>query len=308
MARNPHIFQGFSSLGSYVPFSMTGFGAAEGPAGRGRLRVEIRTVNHRFFNPAFKMPGELAPLEGEVRDRLKREFERGHVAVSVRWADGGRSGGALQLNVDRAREAMARLRELQATVGLSGEISLELLARQMDVLSVEEPEAAPVGWAEVEPIVAQAALECRAMRRREGEALAAELLRRVEAIGQLAAQVEELAPARIIRERDRLRASVAQLLDGIAIDEARLAQELAIQVDRLDITEELVRLRAHLLVTRDALAGDQAVGKQLGFLAQEIGREVNTIGSKANDATIGQLAIAMKGELEKFREQVENLE
>ncbi|HKP30253.1 MAG TPA: YicC/YloC family endoribonuclease [Gemmatimonadales bacterium] len=287
---------------------MTGFGAAEGPAGRGQLRVEIRTVNHRFFNPAFKLPGELAALEGEVRDRLKREFERGHIAVSVRWADNGSRGGTLQLNVDRAREAMARLRELQTAVGLTGEISLELLSRQMDVLSVDEPETAPIPWAEVEPIVARAAAECRAMRRREGQSLAAELEHRVEAIAQLAAQVEAHAPERLVRERDRLRAAIAQLLDGRAADETRLAQELALYADRLDITEELVRLRAHLVATREALRVEQAVGKQLGFLAQEIGREVNTIGSKANDATIGQLAIAMKGELEKFREQVENLE
>jgi uncharacterized protein (TIGR00255 family) len=287
---------------------MTGFGAAEGPAGTGQLRVEIRTVNHRFFNPAFKMPGELAALEAELRERLKREFTRGHVAVSVRWAEGSRSGGTLQLNVDRAREAMARLRELQTAVGISGEISLELLARQMDVLSVDEPESAVVAWAEVEPVVAQAALECRAMRRREGEALSAELSRSLEAIGQHAAAVEGRAPERLVRERDRLRIAVGQLLDGRAVDETRLAQELALHADRLDITEELVRLRAHIAAARDALRLEDAVGKQLGFLAQEIGREINTIGSKANDATIGQLAIAMKGELEKFREQVENLE
>jgi uncharacterized protein (TIGR00255 family) len=287
---------------------MTGFGAAEGPAGGGQLRVEIRTVNHRFFNPAFKMPGELAALEAEVRERLKREFERGHIAVTVRWADGGRSGGTLRLNVDRAREAMARLRELQTAVGLTGEISLELLSRQMDVLSVEEPEAAPIAWMEVEPIVARAAAECRAMRRREGESLTEELRRRVDAIEQLAVEVESCAPERIVRERDRLRVAVVQLLEGLALDETRLAQELAIHADRLDITEELVRLRAHLFAAREVMQGEHAVGKQLGFLAQEIGREVNTIGSKANDATIGQLAIAMKGELEKFREQVENLE
>jgi uncharacterized protein (TIGR00255 family) len=287
---------------------MTGFGAAEGTAGGGQLRVEIRTVNHRFFNPAFKMPGELAALEAEVRERLKREFERGHIAVTVRWADGGRSGGTLRLNVDRAREAMARLRELQTAVGLTGEISLELLSRQMDVLSVEEPEAAPIAWMEVEPIVARAAAECRAMRRREGESLTEELRRRVDAIEQLAVEVESCAPERIVRERDRLRVAVVQLLEGLALDETRLAQELAIHADRLDITEELVRLRAHLFAAREVMQGEHAVGKQLGFLAQEIGREVNTIGSKANDATIGQLAIAMKGELEKFREQVENLE
>jgi uncharacterized protein (TIGR00255 family) len=287
---------------------MTGFGAAEGPAGNGQLRVEIRTVNHRFFNPAFKMPGELAALEAELRERLKREFTRGHVAVSVRWAEGSRAGGTLQLNVDRAREAMARLRELQTAVGISGEISLELLARQMDVLSVDEPESAVIAWAEVEPVVAQAALECRAMRRREGQALSAELSRSLEAIEQHGAAVEGLAPGRLERERDRLRTAVAQLLDGRVVDETRLAQELALHADRLDITEELVRLRAHLAAARDALRLEEAVGKQLGFLAQEIGREINTIGSKANDASIGQLAIAMKGELEKFREQVENLE
>ena len=146
------------------------------------------------------------------------------------------------------------------------------------------------------------------MRRREGDALGAELGRRLEAIEQLAVAVDERAPERMVRERDRLRAAVSQLLEGRSMDDARLAQELALHADRLDITEELVRLRAHLSAARDALRLEEAVGKQLGFLAQEIGREINTIGSKANDATIGQLAIGMKGELEKFREQVENLE
>lgn len=287
---------------------MTGFGAAEGAVQGGQLRVEIRTVNHRFFNAAFKLPGDLAVLESELRERLKRDFERGHVAVSLRWVEGHRRGGTLQLNVERAREAMARLRELQTAVGLSGEISLELLARQMDVLSVDEPESTPIAWAEVEPIVARAVAECRAMRRREGIALAGELDRRLGALDRLAGEVEAQAPGRIVRERDRLRAVVAQLLDGRAMDEARLAQEVALHADRLDITEELVRLRAHLAAARAALAREDAVGKQLGFLAQEIGREVNTIGSKANDPAIGQAVIAMKGELEKFREQVENLE
>ena len=290
-----------------MPFSMTGFGAAEGPAGKGQLRVEIRTVNHRYFNPAFKMPGELASLEAELRERLKRDFARGHIAVSVRWADGSRTGGTLQLNVERAREAMARLRELQTAVGISGEISLELLARQMDVLSIDEPETAPIAWADVEPVVAQAALECRAMRRREGDALGAELGRRLEAIDQLAASVEERAPERLVRERDRLRTAVSQLLEGRSMDETRLAQELALHADRLDITEELVRLRAHLAAARDALQLEEAVGKQLGFLAQEIGREINTIGSKANDAGIQKLVVEMKDELEKVKEQILNV-
>jgi uncharacterized protein (TIGR00255 family) len=146
------------------------------------------------------------------------------------------------------------------------------------------------------------------MRGREGEALARELRHRLDLLERLADRVSLLAPGRLTRERDRLRTAVTQLLDGRTVGEDRLAQELAFLADKLDITEELVRLRAHLGAAREALSGDQPVGKRLGFLAQELGREVNTIGSKAADAEIAQLVIAMKGELEKFREQLENLE
>ncbi|HEX9894372.1 MAG TPA: YicC/YloC family endoribonuclease [Gemmatimonadales bacterium] len=291
-----------------MPFSMTGFGAAEGPVAGGHLRVEIRTVNHRFFNPAFKLPSDLAPLELDLRERLRKEFERGHVAVSMRWVNGSHGPGSLQLNVDRAREAMARLRELQTAVGLSGEISLELLARQMDVLTLGENETPAVAWTEVEPIVADAATDCRAMRRREGDALASELRQHLEELARMTRDIESRAPERMVHERDRLRMSIAELLEGRPVDDGRMAQELAFIAERLDITEELVRLRAHFGATEAALAKPGAIGKQLGFLVQEMGREINTIGSKANDAAIAQTVIAMKGELEKFREQVENLE
>jgi uncharacterized protein (TIGR00255 family) len=291
-----------------MPFSMTGFGAAEGPVAGGHLRVEIRTVNHRFFNPAFKLPSDLAALELELRERLRREFERGHVAVSMRWVNGGPSSGALQLNVERAREAMARLRELQTAVGISGEISLDLLARQMDVLTVSNGEPATISWEEVEPIVGHAATACRAMRRREGDALATELRQRLSELARLTREIDGRAPERLVQERDRLRASVAEILDGRVVDELRLHQELAFLAEKLDITEELVRLKAHFGAVEQALGGAGGVGKQLGFLVQEMGREINTIGSKAGDAAIAQAVIAMKGELEKFREQVENLE
>jgi uncharacterized protein (TIGR00255 family) len=138
--------------------------------------------------------------------------------------------------------------------------------------------------------------------------LARELAQRLDRVGQLAGSVEARAPDRLVRERERLRAQVAQLLDGKPVDETRLMQELAFMAERLDITEELVRLRAHLDACRDALAADRAVGKQLGFLAQELGREINTIGSKANDSAIQHVIVDMKGELERFREQLENLE
>jgi len=291
-----------------LPNSMTGFGAAEGSVAGGRLRVEIRTVNHRYFNLAPKLPNDLSGLEGELRERLRREFDRGHVAVQVRWTEYPERAGGFAVDLDRARLVTARLRELQTALGIPGDVTLELVARQQDVLSTTSEASVEVPWAEVEPIVAQAAAECRAMRAREGEALATELRLRLELLEQAVAAIARRAPERLLRERDRLRGAVAELLDGRQADEVRLAQEIAFQADRLDITEELVRFRAHVGAVRAALAGDKPAGKQLGFLAQELGREVNTMGSKANDAEITQAVVAMKGELEKFREQLENLE
>jgi uncharacterized protein (TIGR00255 family) len=203
---------------------------------------------------------------------------------------------------------VARLRELQTSLGLVGEVSLELVARQPEVLVFDGSEIPAVTWAEFEPIVVAAIAECAAMRRREGEALAAELSHRLDLLEAAARRVAALAPARLPRERDRLRGAVTELLDGRAVDDARLAQELALLADKLDITEELVRFGSHVAACRAALAGGGAVGKQLGFLAQELGREINTMGSKANDAEISQQVIVMKGEMEKFREQLENLE
>ena len=287
---------------------MTGFGAADGPVAGGRLRVEIRTVNHRYFNLAPKLPADLSGLEGELRDRLRREFDRGHVAVQARWTELPARAGGFAVDLDRARLVTSRLRDLQSELGLGGEVTLDLVARQPDVLSTAGDAAAEVPWAEVEPIVAQAAAECRVMRAREGQALVRELRHRVALLEEAAAVIAVRAPERLVRERDRLRAAVAELLDGRPADEGRLAQEIAFQADRLDITEELVRFRSHVAAVREALAGDKPAGKQLGFLAQELGREVNTMGSKANDAEIAQQVIAMKGELEKFREQIENLE
>jgi uncharacterized protein (TIGR00255 family) len=287
---------------------MTGFGAAEGPVAGGRLRVEIRSVNHRYFNLAPKLPADLSGLEGELRERLRREFDRGHLAVQARWTEYPERAGGLAVDLERARLVASRLRELQSALGLAGEVTVEMVARQPEVLSTTSEAAAEVPWAEVEPVVARAAADCRAMRLREGDALAAELRHRLELLEVAAAVIAGRAPERLVRERDRLRGAVAELLDGRPADEARLAQEIAFQADRLDITEELVRFRAHVAAVREALAGDQPAGKRLGFLAQELGREVNTMGAKANDAEIAQQVIAMKGELEKFREQLENLE
>jgi uncharacterized protein (TIGR00255 family) len=287
---------------------MTGFGAAEGNTARGRVRVEIRTVNHRFFNLAAKLPTDLAALESELRERLRREFDRGHIALQVRWLELAEREAELTVNIERARMVAERLQGLQAVLGLGGRVDLDLIARQPEVLSWTGAAVSDVPWGEIEPIVAQAAEECRAMRRREGAALVTELAHRLDQLAAHAAAISARAPERVVRERDRLRGAVAQLIDGRTADEGRLAQEIALLADRLDITEELVRFAAHVAAAREALAADRPAGKQLGFLAQELGREVNTMGAKANDAEITAHVIGMKGELEKFREQLENLE
>jgi uncharacterized protein (TIGR00255 family) len=305
---SPLTFQAFPLAGVGVPFSMTGFGAAEGPVAGGRLRVEIRTVNHRYFNLAAKLPGELSALDGELRERLRKDFNRGHVALQARWVEAPPRLASFRVNLDRARVVAGYLRDLQVALGLGGDVTLELVARQADVLTDAADEQVQVAWSEVEPVVAQAAAGCRVMRQREGDVLAAELRHRLDLLERAAQAIAARAPERLVRERDRLRASVTQLLDGRVVDENRLAQEIALLADRVDITEELVRFAAHVGAARQALAGDRPVGKELGFLAQELGREVNTIGSKANDPEIAHQVIAMKGELEKFREQLENLE
>ena len=287
---------------------MTGFGAAEGAVAGGWIRFEIRTVNHRHFNLATKLPAELAVLEGELRERLRREFDRGHVAVQARWTEYPAAAGGFTVDVERARLVTERLRELQSALGLGGEITVELVARQSEVITSAGCGAAEIPWAEVEPIVAKAATECRAMRAREGEVLVTELHHRLDLLETSGERVAVRAPERLVRERDRLRGAVAELLDGKPVDDARLAQEIAFQADRLDITEELVRFRSHIGAAREALAAAKPAGKQLGFLAQELGREVNTMGAKANDAEIAHEVVAMKGELEKLREQLENLE
>lgn len=289
---------------------MTGFGTAEGAVGGGRVRVEIRTVNHRHFNPALKLPTEFAAIEAELRERLRREFDRGHVAVSIRWEEVPEQRVAsLQVNLERAQAAITAIRQLQSQLQLPGEIDLAMILRQPDVITAMRTDELPsIPFAELEPVLLSAVNDCKAMRRREGQVLANELLHRLLLLEQGAAVVAQRAPERLLKERDRLRANVTQLLDGRAPDDQRLAQEIAFLADKLDITEELVRFAAHIAACRQSLASDAPVGKQLGFLAQELGREVNTMGSKGNDAEILQQVILMKGELEKFREQLENLE
>ena len=287
---------------------MTGFGSAEGKVLEGRLRMDIRTVNHRYYNPQMRLPFELAGAETQIREHLRQRLDRGHVSVSARWIEPPQTESGVTVDLARARQVVAALKQLKKKLGLKGEPELAFVARHPDVLTLQSDGQASVAWTELEPIVEQAARDVLAMREREGQALAADLSGRLDALDGYARVVDARAPSRLVAEHDRLKRAVAELAGGVAVDAQRLAVEIALLADRVDISEELVRLRTHLTACREALASDGRVGKQLGFLAQELLREVNTIGSKANDAAITQAVIAMKGELERFREQLENLE
>lgn len=291
-----------------MPRSMTGFGAADGSVSGGRLQIELRSVNHRHFNLQLKVPAELMPLEAEVRERLRTRIARGHVTVTARWTEAPVRAGALRLNLARARELVDAVRELQRALGLPGDLDVGWIIRQPDVLGAEPAAELAVDAGEVLGILERAADAMLAMRDTEGEALVRELRGQLATIEGELGRVEGRAPDRLVAERDRLRKAVATLLDGGRLDESRLAQEIALIAERLDIAEETARLRTHLAAARAALAERSAVGRQLGFLGQEMLREINTIGAKANDLGITQAVIQMKGELEKFREQVENLE
>ncbi len=290
---------------------MTGFGAAEDRVSSGRLRIEIRTVNHRFFNPQLKLPADLAGIEIEMRERLRELLERGSVAVTARWMETPAGETGVTVDLARAKQVVAAAQQLKKKLKLKGTVDLAFVARQPDVLTAvngARDSDQPVQWSDVKPLVERAAKDVVAMREREGEALAAELRIRLDALEAGARVVEEQAPVRLKAEHERLKQAVAELTARAAVDEQRLALEIALLADRVDITEELVRFRSHTAAARAALGAKQPVGKQLGFLAQELLREVNTMGSKANDARITQTVIAMKGELEKLREQLENLE
>lgn len=287
---------------------MTGFGVADGPVKGGRLQLEVRTVNHRHFSLQLRLPPDVQPLEADIREALRRRLERGHLAVSGRWLVEPTRPPLVRVNLERAREIVAALRELQTALTLPGELDLGFISRQPDVLIFGERQAEPLSVTDVLPILEHAVDAVLAMRLREGAALADELRRQLALITGHAAAVTGRAPERLIAERTRLRRAVSELLDGRAPDENRLAQEIALLADRLDLTEELTRLQTHIAAAEAALRENAPVGRRLGFLGQELLREINTIGSKANDAVIAHAVIEMKGELEKFREQVENIE
>lgn len=287
--------------------SMTGFGAADGTVGGTRVSVEVRSVNHRFFNPSVKLPGELSRWESEVREALRRGVARGHVTVTAR-IDRQR---AEETRIDEARFGAyaAQIRRLIERFGLDGGVDAASILRLPDVIAGSEDVLAGTATELVE-IVDRAVAALDAMRTAEGARLGRYLNERLLVIERAVERIAARAPQRLIEQRDRLRATIEELAAGVAVDDQRVAQEIAILADRLDVSEEVSRFHSHLDAFRGTLsaAPPDGVGKRLGFLLQELLREANTTGSKASDSAILQDVISIKEELERIREQVENLE
>jgi uncharacterized protein (TIGR00255 family) len=294
--------------------SMTGFGAAERGTPAGRLQVELRTVNHRYLNVNARMPSALLRLEPELREWLRTWFSRGHVNCTIRLEPDGETGllGDLRVDEQRVGAYLAAFREIGERFGVPGTPDLALLSRFNDlfVRGGNDGEEIPVAPEELRAAIDEAARQTIAMRDEEGRRLGVDLEERLGTIERALDVVADRAPERLVAERDRLRAAVQELAGGVAVDEMRLAQEIAYLAERLDVNEELVRFRSHIQLFRELMAAPpaEAVGKRLGFLVQEMHREANTIGSKANDAVISHRVIAIKEEVERLREQVENVE
>ena len=288
--------------------SMTGFGQAEGSVGSARVTIEVRTVNHRFFSPSIKLPSAFARWEGDVREAMRLRVSRGHVTLTARVER--TASAAATIDELRVAEVVARLRALQERFALDGGVDLATVLRMPDVIAAPREDEETGTVAELLVIVEQALEGLGRARAEEGARLAEVLEQRLEVLSASLRRIAARAPERIVAQRDRLRQAVKDLTEGLAVDEQRLAQEIAILADRLDVSEEMDRFQSHIAAFRAALAdkGGEAVGKRLGFLLQEMLREANTTGSKGNDATILHEVVTVKEELERIREQVENLE
>ncbi len=288
--------------------SMTGYGRALVEEDGREMTVEVRSVNHRFLDVSCRLPRSIGFLEDAVRKGVAARVARGHVDVFVNYVNRREDAREVRVDTVLAQAYRSALEELGKAVGLTQSASLIDYARLPDVLTVSEKQEDQ----DALRVLLQHALEkaldqlC-AMREMEGENMRADILSKMDAIASLQKQIASRAPLVVEEYREKLRARLCALLSG-ELDEARFATEVAIFADRAAIDEELVRLESHIAQIRAAAALQEPVGRKLDFLVQELNREVNTIGSKASDAQIAQHVVAAKGEIEKLREQVQNIE
>jgi uncharacterized protein (TIGR00255 family) len=289
---------------------MTGFGAASAHAAGIRVGAEVRTVNHRFLDVRIGLPREYGPWEGEIRELVRAVIDRGRVEVHVHRAarrDG--KGAEVEVRSEVARAYVRALRRLRTEMKLAGDVDVRALAGVPGLVVVsEQPVDGPGEMAAVRRVVRGALAALQRERAREGRLLARDMRARVAEMGRVVERLARDLPNVVIALRDRAAERLRRLAAGIDIDPQRLAQEAAVQAERVDVTEEIVRLRSHLGALAALCVRRDPVGKRIEFLLQELQREINTVGAKVGDARLGALVVEAKAIIEKLREQVQNVE
>ena len=289
--------------------SMTGFGRGEASDNAKKFTVEIKAVNHRYFDVSIKIPKRFGFFEASVRSVLKEYMQRGKIDVYVTSEDLSQDNVAVQYNPAIAAQYMNYFRQMAEAFDLEFDPRVSLLARSPEVFTLEEKsEDEGEVWGVLESALRAACEEFSEVRAREGEALRADLLEKLDHIESNVTLIEERYPAIVEEYTKRLRDKVAELLQDRQIDESRLATELVLFSDKICTDEETVRLKSHISSMKRALESGDGVGRKLDFIAQEMNREANTILSKANDLATSDIAIDLKTEIEKIREQIQNIE
>ncbi len=291
------------------PRSMTGFGRGEA-AGEGRTWVaEVRTVNHRFLDQRVILPRLFAALEEPAKKMVAAALDRGRVDVTFSLLGVSAAVPQLVVNESVARQYHRCLQQLISDYGLAAPVSLSDMLTFRDVVTLEEQRPdMDTEWLLISQALAAALIDCDIMREKEGQSLQADLLNRLDKFAGIVEQIENQIPEVQAQRQSELRLRVGRLLDGLDLDPMRLAQETAIMADKSDVTEEITRLGSHIAQFRAFLVSDEPVGRRLDFLLQEFLREVNTLSSKIASANIAHLGVEMKNEIEKLREQVQNIE
>jgi uncharacterized protein (TIGR00255 family) len=289
--------------------SMTGYGKAESAYATGKIIVELRCVNHRYGEVTVKLPRVLMQFENDIKKRVSEKLSRGKIDVFIQL-EGAVSLGVPSANLPLARGYYKAFNAITEALGLREEVSLNLIASQRDVISIAAESEAPLEEIPGELVGAleEALRKVDEMRVFEGESLMADFQKRRETLSQLIGKVAARSPQVVTEYAARLKERIAQLCSESGLPEDRIALEVALLADKCDITEELVRLESHLRQFDETLTRNEPVGRKLDFLLQEINREVNTIGSKANDSQIAANVVELKAELERIREQVQNVE
>lgn len=289
--------------------SMTGYGKGLAEVDGLCLTVEIKTVNHRYGDVTVKSPRFLFAFENDIKKRVGEVLKRGKIDLFISQEAVSERGLAPALNRPLAAAYVQVFEEMRETFGLGGELSLAWLASQKDVVTLREGDLDETALRQCLERALGTALDAVVkMRRAEGEATLADMAERLRLLEEMLAEVEARAPQVPGEWLAKLEARLAKLKNDLDLDPQRLGQELAIYADRCDISEELTRFKSHLVQFRALFSQDEAIGRQMDFLVQELNREVNTMGSKSNDAELTRKVVAMKAELEKIREQVQNIE